>query len=193
MRGRQLFSAIRPLLTASVVVLRCVPRSACEVLFALTRNVPTKMGMALRYIFVARLARRCGECVSVHEGVYLLHLENAEFGDHISIHPLCYLDAYGGLLIGSHVSIAHNATLMTTEHDFMLEGVATRDAPVHSAPVELGDNVWVGCGARILAGISIGEGAVIGAGAVVTHDVPAATVAAGVPARVLKTISRRAA
>ncbi len=193
MRGRELFSVIRPLLRVCIAVLHCLPRPVCHVLFVLTRHVPTKFGIAVRYPFVVRLSRRCGECVSIHEGVYLLHLENAEFGDHISIHPLCYMDAYGGLRIGNHVSIAHNTSILTTEHDFTLAGVTTRDAPAHTSPVHLGENVWIGCGARILAGTTVGCGAVIGAGAVVTHEIPASTVAVGVPARAVKTIARHAA
>ena len=59
----------------------------------------------------------------------------------------------------------------------------------HSAPIVLGKNVWVGSNATILQGVTIGDNAVIGAGAVVTGDIPANTVAVGVPAKVIKHIS----
>lgn len=60
---------------------------------------------------------------------------------------------------------------------------------VHTAPIRIGNKAWVGMNAIILKGVSIGEGAVVGAGAVVTHDVPAWTVVAGNPARVVKKLT----
>ena len=63
----------------------------------------------------------------------------------------------------------------------------TPDAPARRAPVRIGDNVWVAANAMILAGVTIGDHAVVGAGAIVTHDVPARAVVAGVPARVVST------
>ena len=75
---------------------------------------------------------------------------------------------------------------MATDHDYTQPGFMIRDAPVKPARVTIGDDVWIGAGARILAGVTIGAHAVVGAGAVVTRDVPTRQVVAGVPARVLK-------
>ena len=79
-------------------------------------------------------------------------------------------------LIGTHVSIIDN--------DF--HGVTERLQVPASKPVIIGDNVWIGNRSIILPGVTIGEGAVVGAGSVVTRDVPARTVVAGNPARVLR-------
>jgi acetyltransferase-like isoleucine patch superfamily enzyme len=79
-------------------------------------------------------------------------------------------------LIGTHVSIIDN--------DF--HGVVDRQRVPASKPVIIGDNVWIGNRAIILPGVTIGEGAVVGAGSVVTRDVPARTVVAGNPARVVR-------
>ena len=185
MRGRTLFRATRPVLVALSAVFGLLPRGAARLLLTLARHVPTPLGIALRWALVRRLARRCGDCVAVHEGVYLFRLERAEIGDNVSIHPMCYLDATGGLTIGHDVSIAHGVSILTTEHDYALPGVAIRDAPVVEAAVILGNDVWIGAGVRILAGVRIGDGAVVGAGAVVTRDVPAGQIVAGVPARAL--------
>ena len=79
-------------------------------------------------------------------------------------------------LIGTHVSIIDN--------DF--HGVVDRQRVPSPKPVIIGDNVWIGNRAIILPGVTIGEGAVVGAGSVVTRDVPARTVVAGNPARVVR-------
>ena len=186
MRGRQLFTIAKPLLITVGALLMVLPRGAARLLLTLARPVPTRLGIALRYGILRRLAKRCGDCVAIHESVYLFRLENAEFGDNVSIHPMCYLDATGGLTIGHDVSIAHGATILTTEHDYTQPGVMIRDAPVTRAAVTIGDDVWIGAGVRILAGVRIGDHAVVGAGAVVTRDVPTRQVVAGVPARMLK-------
>ena len=193
MRGRDQFQIIRPLLRASIALLRVLPRGVSEILLACVRHVPTRIGIALRYVLVARLAKSCGDCVSIHEGVYLLHIDQMEFDGHVSIHPLCYLDGYGGLRIGLNVSIAHGCSILTSEHDFEVPGQTTRDAVVTRSPVTIGQDVWMGCGVKLLSGAHIGDGAVIGAGAVVTKDIPARSIAIGIPARVVKNIEKRAA
>ncbi len=185
MRGRQLFRIGKPALSALATVLRLVPRGGAQLMLTLARPLPTRLGIALRWVLVRRLARRCGDCVAIHENVYLFRLEHAELGDNVSVHPMCYLDATGGLAIGDDVSIAHGVTVLTTEHDYTLPGTTIRDAPVKAAPVAIGSDVWIGAGARILAGVTLGDHVVVGAGAVVTRSVAPKEVVAGVPARPL--------
>lgn len=193
MRQRQFFYAARPLLMLTVWLLRLIPRPVCRGLLAMLRHVPGVLGIGLRYVCVARLAKSCGECVAIHSGVYLHRLEQIQFGSHISIHPMCYIDGIGGLTIGDDVSIAHASSIMTSEHDYSFADMLTRDAPMNMAPVHIESNVWVGCGVRILAGVTIHQDSVVGAGAVVTRDVQRATIAVGVPAKELKGIEKRAA
>lgn len=186
MRGRDLFKAGKPALVAVGMVLGVLPRGVAGVALTLARFFPTKLGIALRWTLLRRLAKTCGDCVAIHDGVYLFRLDQAEFGANVSVHPMSYLDATGGLVIGNDVSIAHGVSILTTEHDYTQPGFMIRDAPVKPAAVTIGDDVWIGAGARILAGVTIGSHAVVGAGAVVTRDVAARQVVAGVPARPLK-------
>ena len=88
------------------------------------------------------------------------------------------------MTLGDGCQIGHNVVFATLNHGLAPEErVSTRPAPIR-----LGKNVWVGSNATILQGVTIGDNAVVGAGAVVTKDVPANMVVGGVPARIIKSI-----
>lgn len=88
--------------------------------------------------------------------------------------------AEAGVTIGSHVLIAPGAMLTVLGHD-----PAQAHLPNRAAPIVVGDRCWIGARAVVLGGVTVGEGAVVAAGAVVTEDVPPWTIVGGVPARVL--------
>ena len=187
-RGRDRFARIRPLLAVCETVLRWCPRPVAATLMTLCRYVPMSPGLAARYLLLRRLSASCGECVLIGEGVHLLHLSSLEIGDYVSIHPMSYIDAAGGVRIGSDVSIAHNCSILSAEHDYSDPSMAIRDAPIRRCPTTIGSDVWLGAGVRVLGGVEIGSRSVVGAGAVVSRDVPSLTVAVGVPARPKLTI-----
>lgn len=94
--------------------------------------------------------------------------------------------------IGDHVTISHRCTLvshMATDAQTPLRELY----PESAAPVRIGDGAWLCVGATVLPGVSIGENALVAAGAVVTRDVPAGALVAGVPARVVKQLPVRGA
>jgi acetyltransferase-like isoleucine patch superfamily enzyme len=95
------------------------------------------------------------------------------------------LDARGGLTLGEDVVVASDVQLITGGHDVDDPGFAA-----FFRPVEVGDRVWLTSRATVLAGVRIGEGAVVAACALVTEDVPAFAVVGGVPARVVRERSR---
>lgn len=89
-------------------------------------------------------------------------------------------------MIGKYCQIANNVIIVTTNHlldkDLYYKNIENKD-------IIIGDNVWIGSGAKIMPGVKIGDNSVIGAGAVVTKDVEANVVAGGVPARVIKKLN----
>lgn len=185
-RGRDQFARALPVLTTAENISTRLPSRLRRLLFNSSRNHAGVGARALRYVLLRSLSSRCGELVDVRGGVWLLAPENLTIGDRVSIHPMCYIDATGGIVIGNDVSIAHSVTIMSTEHRFDDPARPIRDQEVDFLPVTVQDDVWIGAGARILAGVTVGRGSVVAAGAVVTKDVPPHSVVGGVPARVLK-------
>ena len=113
-----------------------------------------------------------------------------DYGSHISIGDCTYINFNLTVLdeapvtIGSHVFIGPGCSLLTAVHPL---DVQERNKGIEKAlPITIGDNVWLGGNVTVLPGVSIGEGSVIGAGSVVTRDVPPRTVVAGNPARIIR-------
>lgn len=106
-------------------------------------------------------------------------------GKDVFINSGCHFQDQGGIVIGDGSLIGHNVVLATINHD--LNPVNERKN--HYAPITIGSHVWIGSNATVLPGVTIGDWAVVAAGAVVTKDIPALTVAGGVPAKVLKKVS----
>ena len=110
--------------------------------------------------------------------------KNITIGKDVFINSGCHFQDQGGIEIGDGALIGHNVVLATINHDLNPK----ENRKNHYAPIKIGAHVWIGSNATVLPGVTIGDYAVVAAGAVVTRDVPAMTVVGGVPARVLKTI-----
>ncbi|MDD5717338.1 MAG: DapH/DapD/GlmU-related protein [Sulfuricurvum sp.] len=187
-KGEKAFRAVKPLLTLCVYLLRIVPRFLTEGLFGWIRGVPGYAGIALRYVFLKRLAGNAGDNIAIMPNVYFIgDFSDARFGSHISLWNNTWIDC-DGLRMGNHVMLSHNASIISGTHLYDEEGVMMRDSVRH-APVTIGDNVWIGAGARIIGPVTIGNNVVIAANAVVNKDVESNTIVGGVPAKVLKKIT----
>lgn len=106
---------------------------------------------------------------------------NLEFGDYVCIAPGVELYSKGKIIIGNHVTISQGAYLCTAGHDVSSPVMALKVGDIHIA-----DDVWVAARATVLPGVTLAEGAVVGACAVVSRDVPAWKIVAGNPARIVK-------
>ena len=110
--------------------------------------------------------------------------KNIHIGENVFINSNCTMQDQGGVYIGDDVLIGHNVCLLTLNHDFEIE----KRAELHPSPVHIKDKAWIGSNTTILPGVTIGEGAIVAAGAVVTKDVMAKTIVGGVPAKLIKKI-----
>ena len=110
--------------------------------------------------------------------------KNTTIGKNVFINSSCHFQDQGGIEIGDGCLIGHNVVLATINHDLYPENNRVN----HYAPIKLGKSVWVGSNSTILGGVTVGDWAVVAAGAVVTRDVPPLTIVGGVPAKVIRTI-----
>ena len=113
--------------------------------------------------------------------------KNISIGENVFINACCHFQDHGGITIGDGCQIGHNVVFATLNH-----GLAPEDRKTtYPAPIILGKNVWIGSNATILQDVSIGDNAIIGAGAVVTKNVEANTIVGGSPARFIKLIENK--
>ena len=110
--------------------------------------------------------------------------KNITIGKDVFINSGCHFQDQGGIEIRDGALIGHNVVLATINHDLNPK----ENRKNHYAPIKIGSHVWIGSNTTILPGVTIGDWAVVAAGAVVTQDVPTMTVVGGVPAKVLKVV-----
>jgi acetyltransferase-like isoleucine patch superfamily enzyme len=121
-----------------------------------------------------------GRDSSVHMGVFVTG-DRIKLGNNVVVNRRCYLDGRMGVEVRNNVSISPEVYIVSLEHDPDSPVFATR-----GGTVVIEDHVWIGARALITPGVRIGEGAVIGAGAVVTKDIRPYRIAVGVPAREIR-------
>ncbi|MCF6157659.1 MAG: acyltransferase [wastewater metagenome] len=110
-----------------------------------------------------------------------------KIGADTHIQSWCQFSAYkGNIIVGSYVQIAPRCSFYPYAHDFAPGELIMKQGLKTKGNIIIEDDVWLGCGVIVLDGIRIGKGAVVGAGSVVTHDIPAGSIAAGIPARIIK-------
>ena len=203
-----------------------------ELVVLMSQSVPGALGLALRRSLYPLLLGACGRNVVFGQNVVLRHPHKIHVGDNVVVDDNCLIDAKGetnagiriasGVFIGrntilsckngdidlgeganfgfnceifsaSRVQVGRNALiaaycyLIGGDHDFSDSSRPVLEQARKSAGITVGDGAWLGAGAKVLDGVEIGANAVIGAGAVVRDSVPERATAVGVPARVVGT------
>lgn len=138
----------------------------------------------LRKIMERLIGKKLDDTFRLFPPFYTDFGKNIIIGKDVFINSGCHFQDQGGITIGDGSLIGHNVVLATINHDLNPKN----DRKNHYAPIKIGAHVWIGSNTTVLPGVSIGDWAVVAAGAVVTKDVPPYTVVGGLPAKVLKTI-----
>ena len=150
-----------------------------------TRNLPSLEGMLVRYGLYQLVFKKIKSFALIYPGVYFTHTYGIEVGHRFSVNSGAILDGRGGITIGDNVMIGPHTAIYSSKHNFTQSGRPMTSLDHIMAPVIIKDDVWIGAHVCIPGGITIGHGAVVAAGAVVTKDVDDNTIVSGVPAQVI--------
>ena len=130
--------------------------------------------------------KKCGNDVIICSGFRIHVARNFSVGNNVRIGEKCRFSAIGGISIGNNVSFGPEVIIWSSNHNYYCPESLPFDEHSKLKPVTIEDNVWIGARSCIAPGVTVGEGAVIAMGAVVTKDVPSGAVVGGNPATVLK-------
>lgn len=135
-------------------------------------------------VFSKLIAKKVDKTFFIIPPFYSDFGENINIGKNVFVNHACTFMDRGGITLEDNVLIGPKVNLITTNHPI---NPLQRQATI-SYPIVIKKNAWIGANATILAGVTIGENAIVAAGAIVTKDVPANTIAGGVPAKIIKAI-----
>ena len=127
---------------------------------------------------------RCGTGVVVSGRSHFIHPERIRLGDNVHLGRNAWLRGDGGIEIGDNTHISRNVAIFSASHDHRGSRLPYDDGFV-LRPVRIGRNVWIGMNAMLIPGVSLGDGAIVGMGTVVTGDVPPLAIVGGPGHRIL--------
>lgn len=155
----------------------------------ITKDILVKMNNSsdpaeIRDLLSQITACKIDDSVTIFTPLYINYGKHTKIGKNVFINFNCTFLDLGGITIEDDVFIAPNVSLLSEGHPISPENRHSLEV----GHIHIKNNVWIGAGATILKGITIGENSIIAAGAVVSKDVPDNTVVGGIPAKVIKTI-----
>lgn len=136
----------------------------------------------LRKVYGANIGRR----VVFYQGVWIFTGRNLHLGNDVDLAADVLITTDGGVSIGDRSLVGYRSCILSSNHEIPPKPAKIFGAGHSMASVVIGPDVWIGANCTILPGVSIGEGSVVAAGSVVTKDVGAFQIVAGVPAKLLK-------
>ena len=152
----------------------------------LISKIPSSIG---GNIFRRRILKNLlviGDGSTISNNVEILHPHNIHIGKNVGIANKVILDGRGSIKIGDYSIIGFESVLLTSTHNHSSTSIPIIEQGMYNAPIKIGENVWIGARVIILPGVEVGGGAIIGANAVATKNIPPRAIVGGVPAKVIK-------
>lgn len=140
----------------------------------------------LKSTFIRLCGGKTGTSIVYYPGVWICPAKNIQIGNDVDLALDVLITTSGGVSIGDRTLVGYRTQILSSNHNVPSKKSRIFDAGHTSAQVVIGSDVWIGASCIILPGVTIGEGAIVAAGSVVTKDVPAFSYVAGIPARVIK-------
>tara|TARA_A200000113_G_scaffold19397_1_gene16836 strand:+ start:1411 stop:1977 length:567 start_codon:yes stop_codon:yes gene_type:complete len=188
MTGREIYSKLRIIIEIFVTFYGFLPQRLRITLYNMCCGAHWAIPQVVRYLTFRTTCKSCGRIINIGAGVKVKEWENLEIGNRVNIHEYCFIDAKGGITIGDDVSIAHHCSLVAFDHSWANCDLAIKYNSLTLQPIVIQNDVWIGCGVRVLAGVNIENRTIIAAGAVLTSGNYSKHVYGGVPAKALKAL-----
>jgi acetyltransferase-like isoleucine patch superfamily enzyme len=146
------------------------------------RYLPGFEGFTLRYLFYKLLCKKLESFPFIFPGAHLQHCYGIVAGKNLNLNRGVHIYGRGGITIGDYVLIGPNVIITSSQHKYDMKGVPILFQGHEKKAVTIESDVWIGANAVVLPGVTIAEGTIVGAGAVVTSDTEPYTIVGGAPA-----------
>jgi galactoside O-acetyltransferase len=148
----------------------------------IVRNLPGILGFIVRYLVYKPLFGRIKSIPYIFPGVRFVFMQGISLGKGVVVNSNTYIYGKGGVEVGDNVLISPNCSIVAGDHDIK-HGIPIIEQPSKAEKIIIEKDSWIGANSVVVGGVSIREGSVIGAGAVVTHDTEPYSINVGVPAQ----------
>jgi len=159
-------------------------------MYGFVKYIPAPIGNILRYIVVKPFIKKIGSC-RIAEGVTLYYPYRISIGNGVRLNEYSFLSGFGGIELKDGVGIGNGVKLFTSEHCLKYYDVPITESDLIPGKIVIEENAAVATNSIVLKNVTIGKNAFIGAGSVVTDDVPPNAISAGSPAKVIKYREKR--
>lgn len=161
------------------IIYRIFPFSWRAYFFHHSNFLPSRLGYLQRYLLAKSLLKSCGKNIRIEPNVIIKDIENVSIGDNVSINAFSYIIGSGGVTIGNNVSIAHSSSIVAESHTWEELNVPICYNPIIPTPVSIHDDVWIGCGVRIIGPCIIHNRTIVAAGTIVKGELQPNAIYAG--------------